>query len=108
MPRARLAATSRAFSMRGGRNGRLDAEATTIGKRKGMYWAHISIDGSIKYGQLFGPVGVLEVLDNPTPIGIATCRGCEATGLAWWTLTVHGKTLPGFWVIVDRQFHEVQ
>jgi hypothetical protein len=69
-----------------------------------MYFAQTSVTGAVKHWQLANSIGVLAALDNPELIGRATCRGWDAAGLAWWELTVHGKELPGLWVIIDRVF----
>jgi hypothetical protein len=74
----------------------------------GMYSAHISLKGPVKYGQLPGSIGVYDSLDDPMPIGIASCRGWGVDGLAVWTLKVGGQETAGRWVIIDRQFRPAQ
>jgi len=69
-----------------------------------MYFAQISRNGPVKPEQVPDSIGVLEALDKFMPIGQATCCGCNNAGLAWWTLKVHGRKLPGRWIIIDRQF----
>jgi hypothetical protein len=69
-----------------------------------MYFANISQNGPVEYRDVPGSIGVLEALDNSMPIGIATEIGWTAKGLALWKLKVHGKELPGHWVIIDREF----
>jgi hypothetical protein len=73
-----------------------------------MYFAHISIDGPVKYGLLPGSIGVLGALDNSTQIGLAICRGWGMDGLAVWTLWIWGRAIPGRWVVIDRQFRAAQ
>jgi hypothetical protein len=73
-----------------------------------MYFAHISVKGSVKYGQLPGSACILEALDKPMPIGEASCRGWDVNGLACWSLKVQSKGLPGLWVIINREFHTAQ
>ena len=46
------------------------------------YFAHISQNGPIRYGDVPGSIGVLEAHDKPMPIGEASCRGHEENGLA--------------------------
>jgi hypothetical protein len=36
------------------------------------YFTNISASGPVRYGQLPGSIGVLEALDKPMPIGIAS------------------------------------
>jgi hypothetical protein len=69
-----------------------------------MYFAHTSVTGAVKHWQLPNSIGVFATPDNPAPIGTATLRGWDGAGLAWWELTVHDKTLPGLWVLLDREF----
>jgi hypothetical protein len=60
-----------------------------------VYYANVGpAKGPALYWSVPIATDVLEAPDNPVPIGIATCRGCESTGLAWWRLTVHGNALP--------------
>ncbi|MFI5458518.1 MAG: hypothetical protein ACHRXM_24055 [Isosphaerales bacterium] len=53
-------------------------------------------------------IAVLEALDKPMPIGIASAIGRTEGGLAVWSLRVHGADLPGRWVIVDGRFAAVE
>ena len=69
-----------------------------------MYFSPINLDGPVTYGKLPGSIGVLESLDNPRPIGMASCRGWGLDGLAVWTLQIGGQQIPGQWVIIDRRF----
>jgi len=62
----------------------------------------------VRHGQLPGSVGVLEALDKPMPIGIASVIGRTDGGLAAWGLRVHGADVLGRWVIVDRRFVAVE
>ena len=75
--------------------------------RTPRYFAHISALGPIRYGQTPGSIGVLESLDNFMPIGQASCFTHEENGLAVWELSIGGKTIPGRWIIVDREFRPV-
>ena len=52
------------------------------------YFAHISHNGPIRYGDVPGSIGVLEAHDKPMPIGEASCRGHDENGLAVWTLRI--------------------
>jgi hypothetical protein len=69
-----------------------------------MYFAHIALSGIVKYGELPGSIVVHKEPDKPTPIGVASCRGRDGRGVAWWVLTVHGNELPWLWVISDKIF----
>ena len=51
-----------------------------------------------------GAIDVLEALDKPVPIGGALCTGRDAMGIAVWRLVVHNATVPGRWIVVDREF----
>ena len=55
-----------------------------------------------------GAIDVLEALDKPVPIGRALCTGRDATGIAVWRLVVHNATVPGRWIVVDREFRPVR
>ena len=68
------------------------------------YFAHISHDGPIRYGDVPGSIGVLEAVDKPMPIGEASCRTHDENGLAVWTLRIGKQEIPGRWVIIDREF----
>jgi hypothetical protein len=68
------------------------------------YFTNASASGPIRYGQLPGSIGVLEALDKPMPIGIASEIGRTEGGLAVWGLAIDGADVPGRWVIIDRQF----
>jgi hypothetical protein len=71
-------------------------------------FARISASGPVRYGQLPGSVGVLEALDKPMPLGIASCIGWEPAGLAVWRLSIDDQDVPGRWIIVDRKFRPVE
>jgi len=32
------------------------------------------------------------------------CVGCDAAGLAVWTMNVHDADVQGRWVVIDREF----
>jgi len=49
-------------------------------------------------------IGILESLDKPMPIGLASAIGRAEGGLAAWGLRVHGADVPGRSVIVDGRF----
>jgi hypothetical protein len=72
------------------------------------YFTNISAMGPVRYGQLPGSIGVLEALDKPMPIGMASQTGRTEGGLAVWRLHVHGADVPGRWVIIDRRFVAVE
>jgi hypothetical protein len=72
------------------------------------YFAHITVAGAVRHGQLPGSIGVLEAPDQPMPIGMAFEVGWTDGGLALWRLTVHGANVPGHWVIIDRGFRTVE
>ena len=68
------------------------------------YFTNASGPWPVRHGQLPGWIDVLESLDKPMPIGIASEIGWTEGGLAVWALRVHGADVPGRWVIVDREF----
>ena len=72
------------------------------------YFTNASASGPIRYGQLPGSIGVLEALDKPMPIGMASAIGRTEGGLAVWSLNVDGADVPGRWVIVDGRFVPVE
>jgi hypothetical protein len=80
----------------------------TLAKGAGVYFAQTSLNGPVKYGQLPSSIGVLDSLDNPMPIGMASCRGWGLDGLAVWTLRIGGQEIPGRWVIIDKRFVPAQ
>jgi len=49
-------------------------------------------------------IAILESLDKPMPIGIASTIGRTDRGMAVCGLRVHGADVPGRWVIVDQRF----
>jgi hypothetical protein len=52
--------------------------------------------------------GVLEALDKPMPIGMASCTEWDSAGLGVWRLSVGKVKLPGRRVIMDREFRPVE
>ena len=69
------------------------------------YYANVGpVRGPARYRDTPPAAGVLEALDNPRPIGIASEAGWTENGVALWRLTVHGVALPGRWSIMDRRF----
>ena len=72
------------------------------------YFTNASGPGPVRYGQLPGSIGVLETLDKPMPIGIASAIGRTEGGLAVWSLNVDGADVPGRWVIIDGRFVPVE
>jgi hypothetical protein len=71
-------------------------------------FTNISTSGPVRCGRLPGSIGVLEPLDKPMPIGIASAIGRTEGGLAVWGLNVHGADVPGRWIIIDRRFVPVE
>jgi hypothetical protein len=69
-----------------------------------QYFTNIGVADPVRPGQLPGSIGVLESLDKPMPLGIASEIGRTERGLAVWSLRVHGADVPGRWVIIDRRF----
>jgi hypothetical protein len=49
-------------------------------------------------------IGVLQVLRDRSPIGMALAMGRADAEVEVWELTVRGVELPGRWVVVDREF----
>ena len=72
------------------------------------YFAHISQNGPIRYGDAPGSIGVLEALDKFMPIGEAHCLTWDQNGLAVWTLRIGKKEISGRWVVIDRRFVAVE
>jgi hypothetical protein len=68
------------------------------------YFTNASASGPVRYGQLPGSIGVLEALDQPMPIGMASAIGRTEGGLAVSGLNVEGADVPGRWVIIDGRF----
>ena len=58
----------------------------------------------MKYNDVLSSIGVFEAPDNYMPIGIAHCRTWDDCGLAVWELTARGQKIPGWLIIVDREF----
>jgi hypothetical protein len=79
------------------------SDATRAGGRV-RYFANIKQRGPMKYCDVPGSIGVLEALDNPMPIGQASCKTWDENGNAVWTLTIDGQPITGRWVIIDREF----
>jgi hypothetical protein len=74
-----------------------------------MYFANVGpVKGPVLHQSVPSAIGVLEAPDNHMPIGKAMCRTWDEQGLAVWTLTVHGKELPGRFIIIDREFRPAQ
>jgi hypothetical protein len=72
------------------------------------FFAHISHDGPIRYGDVPGSIGVLEARDKPMPIGEASCRTHDEHGLAVWNLRIGKQEIPGRYIIIDREFVPAQ
>lgn len=105
--RARLAASNPAapnLSAVNANGRRLDAEAITFREGKRMYFAHISLDGPVRYRGMDESIAVLDAPESAEQIGTATCCGWNAAGVALWKLRVRGKAIPKLWVIIDREF----
>jgi hypothetical protein len=72
------------------------------------YFVHVIATGPVRYGRFPFAIGVLEALDKPMPIGMVFGVGCTEDGLAIWRPTIHGYDVPGWWVIVDREFQQAE
>jgi hypothetical protein len=59
------------------------------------YFAHISAAGPVRYGEILSSIGILEALDQPMPMGMASEIGWTEGGLAVWRLHVHRADVPG-------------
>ena len=69
------------------------------------YYANVGpVRGPARYRDTPPAAGVVEALDNPMPIGIATEAGWTEDGVALWRLTIQGRGVAGLWSIIDRQF----
>jgi hypothetical protein len=69
------------------------------------YFANVGpARGPARYRDTPPAVGVLEALDKPMPIGMATEAGWTEDGVALWCLTVQGVALTGRWSIMNRRF----
>ena len=64
--------------------------------------------GALLYSAALGAIAVLEDPDGPTPIGVATCVRPNIKGHAVCTLNVHEADVPGRWIVIDREFKQVQ
>jgi hypothetical protein len=60
--------------------------------------------GPVFYRALPDSIGVLQAPDDHMPVGMALAGGWTEDGLAMWRLTLHGVTVPGRWIFVDREF----
>jgi hypothetical protein len=72
------------------------------------YFTNASGPGPVRYGRLPGSIGILEALDKPMPIGIASEIGRTERGLAVWQLAIDGADVPGRWIIIDRRYVPVE
>jgi hypothetical protein len=72
------------------------------------YFANITAAGPVRSGQYPFAIGVLESPEEPMPIGMAFGLGQTDDGLALWQLVVHGADVPGRFVIVNREFRQVE
>jgi hypothetical protein len=72
------------------------------------YFAHITAAGPVRSGQFPFAIGVLESPDKPMPIGMAFGVGRTESGLELWQLVVNGADAPGRFVIVNREFRQVE
>src|SRR5262249_44476684 len=59
------------------------------------YFTNASGPGPVRVGQPPGSIGVLDALDKPMPIEIASEIGRTEGGLAIWRLTIEGDDVPG-------------
>jgi hypothetical protein len=64
------------------------------------------LSGPLLSGTGYLAIRVLHARRAPTPIGAALLagQGRDAEGRALWRLTIDTIDLPGFWVVVDREF----
>ena len=63
--------------------------------------------GPLFHGVWPDAIGVLGALDQPMPIGTATCVGRDAAGCVLWELVIHDEIVPGRWIVIDREFRPV-
>jgi hypothetical protein len=75
----------------GDANNKRHDKAMALAKGAGVYFAQISLNGPVKYGQLPSSIGVLEALYSPMPIGMTSCRRWGLDKLAVWRLTIGGR-----------------
>jgi hypothetical protein len=73
-----------------------------------MVYTNIEHSGPISYGQFPDTIGVWPFPDAPQSIGKAHCVGWTDRRFALWKLAIHGEWIPGRWVILNRQFIEIQ
>jgi hypothetical protein len=74
----------------------------------GHCFANITAADPVRSGQFPFAIGVLESPDKPMPIGMAFGVGGTDEGLELWQLVVNGADVPGRWVIVNREFRQVE
>jgi hypothetical protein len=67
---------------------------TNVGPKRGPFMAN----------DVISAIGVLQAPDNHMAMG----AGTNDSGVKVWRLTVHGTTVPGTWVVVDREFRPVE
>jgi hypothetical protein len=72
------------------------------------YFANITAVGPVRAGQFPFAIGVLESPDRFMPISTAFGIGRTDGGLELWELVVNGADVPGRWVIVNREFRQVE
>ena len=73
------------------------------------YFTNVGPDrGPVLAGTVPGAIDVLEAPDQPIPVGLALRAGRDAAGIAVWRLVVHNATVPGRWIVVDREFRPVR
>jgi hypothetical protein len=70
------------------------------------YFAHIRDSGPIPSGLC--PFDIVVLAPDDGVIGMAFGAGRTDDGLALWQLVVHGADVPGRWVIVNREFRQVE
>lgn len=68
------------------------------------YYTSVTNKGTMRYRDVPGSIGVMEAPDNPMPIGVAHCRGPDASGLAEFRLIVRGQPVAGVFRVVDGEF----
>jgi hypothetical protein len=72
------------------------------------YFANVTAAGPDRSGQYPFAIGVLESPHKPMPIEMAFGVGRTESGLKLWQVVVHGEDIPGRWVIVNREFRQVE
>ena len=69
-----------------------------------MYYAGTSALGEQPVAHDSGLITIIESPENPVQIGVATNTNKPGYMRVLYTLYVHGKLLPGSWLLVDGKF----